>query len=226
MKSAILSLSGGLDSTTLLAQLKDAGYKISLVYFYYGSKHGKHEQAAAIEIASHYDLTLNQIDLSGAMIYTRSNLMLTGDDIPEGHYEADSMKLTVVPGRNLIFIAMLASLAESHNLEEVWLGVHAGDHAIYPDCRPEFLNAARSAIQFSSDNKVDLVTPHRYNHKADLVKIGLSLGAPYHLTRTCYKNQLIACGRCGSCQERLEAFKLNNAEDPIDYETRVILPKV
>lgn len=223
----LVSLSGGMDSATALAAvLQDTpAMDVACVSFYYGSKHNKYEQASAREFARQYGVVYQVIDISTAMKDFNSNLLLSGGPIPEGHYQAESMKQTVVPGRNLIFLSILAGLAQSHNFGRVVLAVHAGDHAIYPDCRPAFFVNARKTIWVSSDNQVDLVCPFLHISKAAILRRGLQMNVSYQHTRTCYKDQDIACGVCGSCQERLEAFELNGAVDPLEYESRTLLPK-
>ncbi len=225
MTKIIVSLSGGMDSGTLLAVAKSKGHEINAVGFRYGSKHEQWETQAAVSIVHHYSVHSRQIDLSPVMEGFRSNLMRDGGDIPEGHYEAESMKLTVVPGRNLIFASVLTGIAWSVGASEVWLGIHAGDHAIYPDCRPQWFEAMKKAVELGSDHLVTLKAPFLYVNKAEILCQGLKLGVPYQLTRTCYKDQLTACGRCGSCQERLASFRANGVEDPLPYESRGIVIK-
>jgi len=224
---AIVSLSGGLDSTVLLAQvLRDIRPNdLMAVAFYYGSKHNQYENQAASQIAGYYEVSFRLIDLSGVMAGFRSDLLLSGGDIPEGHYEAESMRQTVVPCRNLIFASVLAGLAESVGAATMYLGVHAGDHFIYPDCRPRFIDAAREAIAAATDGKVSLRVPFLQLTKDDIVREGLLLNVPFALTRTCYKAQPLACGKCGSCQERLTAFAANNTEDPLSYLSCELLSK-
>lgn len=225
MKNLLVSLSGGMDSTTVLSRaLEEPDVEVQAVGFTYGSKHNKYENEAARNVAAHYGLSYDVLDLSNVSQYLESNLLKSGGDIPEGHYESASMSQTVVPGRNIIFASILAGIAWSRDCDEVWLGIHAGDHAIYPDCRPEFFYAMRRAIEFGTDGCVYLEAPFLHSKKQHIIQRGLQLGTPYHLTRTCYKEQPIACGKCGSCQERLEGFKANGIEDPIDYESREILP--
>jgi 7-cyano-7-deazaguanine synthase len=221
----ILSLSGGLDSTVLLAHAISVGFHVGVVNFSYGSKHNRWENDAACKVADHYKVPFHFVNLDVAMAGFKSDLLKSGGPIPEGHYEAESMKNTVVPCRNMIFASLLAGLAESRGACQVWLGVHAGDHAIYPDCRPEFVTAMSRAVDYATDGKINLIAPFLRLTKKDIVAHGLNFKAPLHLTRTCYKNQPVACGKCGSCQERLEAFKINGVEDPIEYESREILPK-
>lgn len=227
MRKALVSLSGGMDSAVLLALAIEryGSDQVGAISFTYGSKHNQYENEAARQLVQHYHIGGYQlIDLSPIMRNFRSDLMLSGDAIPDGHYEAASMSRTVVPGRNLIFISVLTGLAWSEKYEEVWIGAHAGDHFIYPDCRPDFLAAAARAVNLGSDGRVSLRFPFQCDSKTDLVRIGLRLGVPFGLTRTCYKHQEIACGKCGSCNERREAFQLNEATDPIPYETTDPIP--
>lgn len=224
---AIVALSGGMDSLTVLATAIEGGAKCSAIGFCYGSKHNKYENAAAEQIAKHYEVPYQLVDLTQLMSNIQSDLLLSGGKIPEGHYEAESMKRTVVPGRNIIFSAILAGIAMSRNCKEIWLGVHAGDHHIYPDCRPGFVNHMRAAIANGTESVV-LKTPFLYFTKAEILSFGfekLSEPPPYHLSRTCYKDQELACGKCGSCQERLEAFEKVKRVDPLNYESRELLPR-
>lgn len=215
---AIISLSGGLDSTTLLSVLLSQNKEVKAIFFNYGSKHNPFELIQAHRIAEYYNIKLTEIDLRAAMQSFQSNLMEKGGDIPEGHYASESMKLTVVPARNIIFTSFLAGMAWSTEAQEVYLGIHAGDHAIYPDCRPSFYWAMKEAVDAGTDGKVSLHAPFLHLTKAEIVAQGLALNVPYAITRTCYKNQVLACGKCGSCVERLEAFALNNCKDPAEYE--------
>jgi len=218
MKS-LVSLSGGLDSSTLVGYLKHQTFDVQAIHFQYGSKHNKYELEAAKQINDFYKLPpLIIINLNEIFSNVSSNLLSSGGDIPEGHYASENMKLTVVPGRNLIFASILSSIAESNRIDVISLAVHQGDHAIYPDCRPDFINSLRKTIKFSTERRVTLFCPFINKTKTDIVTIGLKIGVPYNLTRTCYKDQENACGKCGACNERLESFKKNNFIDPISYE--------
>lgn len=226
MKKAIIGLSGGMDSATLLGLLVEQSYEVHCCIFYYGSKHNKYENQAARNIIDWYQrkqlpVYNYNIDISKVMEGFSSNLLLTGGEIPEGHYEENSMKKTVVPGRNLIFASIMSGLAESLGAQVIALGIHQGDHHIYPDCRTEFAKALDTTIYLSSDRQVEVVAPFIKDDKESILKKGhnLSIEIPYHLTRTCYKNQELSCGKCGSCQERLEAFRKIGKQDPIPYET-------
>lgn len=223
----VIGLSGGMDSATLLGYLLEQGSEqVHCCSFYYGSKHGQWELEAARNVVQFYQshnfpVQHHQIDISGAFNEFKSNLLLSGEEIPEGHYEHESMTKTVVPGRNLILASIMAGLAESVGASVVALGVHSGDHHIYPDCRPRFIRYLDSVIGASSDGKVIVRAPFLDLDKTEILKIGFTkvrVLVPYHLTRTCYKNQAPSCGRCGSCSERLEAFANIGMKDLIEYE--------
>lgn len=222
-KKIIIGLSGGMDSTTLLGLLLQQGYEAHCCQFQYGSKHNRWERLASERVIQHYQrlgfpVYTYQISLVDSFRSFQSNLLKTGGAIPEGHYEAESMKQTVVPGRNLIMSSVMAGLAESIGAEAIALGVHQGDHHIYPDCRAEFIKVLDAAIYLSSDRKVSVLAPLLNDNKTSIITKGTLIDVPYSLTRTCYKDQEMSCGRCGSCQERLEAFKNLNMIDPIPYE--------
>lgn len=224
-KKTVIGLSGGMDSATLLGLLLEQGHDVHCCTFYYGSKHNKWENRAAEDLIDFYQahnlpIVGHVMDISSIMRGFRSNLLLEGGEIPEGHYEEESMRLTVVPGRNLIFASIMAGLAESIGAETITLGIHQGDHHIYPDCRKEFAKALDTTIFLSSDRRVEVITPLIKYNKISILNKGLQCSppVPYELTRTCYKDQPISCGKCGSCRERLEAFEVLGLEDPIQYE--------
>jgi len=214
----VQALSGGLDSTTVLGYLLDQGHDVHCLNFTYGSKHNQYECASAKLVAEYYMVQYKLIDLSEAFKDFKSNLLKSGGEIPEGHYEDESMKLTVVPGRNTIFAAILMGYAESIDASGIALGVHLGDHAVYPDTRKEYIKALDSLVYLASDRKVEVITPFINTNKTGIVKEGLKLKVPYELTRTCYKDQPHSCKKCSSCFERLEAFNANNTFDPIIYQ--------
>lgn len=222
----VIGLSGGMDSATLLGLLLAQGAEVHCCSFSYGSKHNHWEEQAAKSIIFYYSswfrvyLYHYSFNLSNVFTHFKSNLLLSGGEIPEGHYDNDTMKKTVVPGRNTIFSSIMMGLAESIEADYIGLGVHSGDHHIYPDCRKEYIKSLDTTLYLASDRKVQVITPLIDDDKASILFKGFKLDppVPYHLTRTCYKDQLLACGKCGSCRERLEAFSKVGIKDPIQYE--------
>ena len=221
----VLGLSGGMDSATLLGYYLERGAKVYCCMFSYGSKHNPYENAAAWQVIAYYRkhgfiVAHSVFDLAPAMLGFRSALMENGPAIPEGHYAAESMRQTVVPGRNLIMASVMAGFAESIGAGVIALGVHSGDHHIYPDCRPEFIEALKTTVECSSARAVMVQAPFSHDDKESILRRGFSYAVPvpYELTRTCYKAQELSCGKCGSCTERLEAFEALGRMDPIPYE--------
>ena len=218
MKTLIV-LSGGMDSTTALAWAKAEGHKIvGAVNFQYGSKHNSKEFFAARKIADHYGVELTYCDLDFVRQFFKSDLLKTGGEVPEGHYADESMKRTVVPFRNGIMLSIAAGFAESIGADAVVLGNHFGDHAIYPDCRKEFIEPMAQAIELGTYAKIKLLSPFASMGKHDIANLGWKLGVPYELTWSCYKGQEKHCGKCGTCVERKEAFQLSGVIDPTEYE--------
>jgi len=218
MSNIVMSLSGGMDSTTMLGYYLDKGDKVLCVHFQYGSKHNEYELKAVKEVTEYYSVPLKIINMHEAFSNMTSNLMLSGGEIPEGHYEDITMKKTVIPGRNTIFASVLMGIAESIGADTIALGLHQGDHAIYPDCRKEYTKALDALVYLASDRKIEVEAPFLSTDKTGICTVGLKIDVPYQLTRTCYKDQPISCGKCGACQERLIAFELNKRIDPISYE--------
>lgn len=205
MKDTILVLSGGMDSTTLLYDRKD---EIALaVTFNYGSRHNAREIECARKNCEILGVEHIVIPLSFMGQYFKSSLLIGGEEIPEGHYADENMKSTVVPFRNGIMLAVAAGLAESRGLKRVMLANHGGDHAIYPDCRPGFVDAMSRAIQEGTYDKIIIDAPYTNITKSDIARIGKRLGMDYSLTYSCYKGGEKHCGKCGTCVERMEALR-------------------
>ena len=210
---AVLIYSGGLDSTTLLYEYRD---RIALaVTFDYGSKHNAREIACAEENCRRLGIRHLVIPLGFIGRYFKSDLLLSGGEIPEGSYADENMKSTVVPFRNGIMLAVAAGLAESYGLDAVMLANHSGDHAIYPDCRPEFVDAFAQAVKAGTYNGVQVLSPYCNITKREIALRGKALGVDYALTYSCYKGGEKHCGRCGTCVERKEALE---GFDPTPYE--------
>lgn len=215
MKDSLLVLSGGLDSTTMLYDYADS---ITLaVTFQYGSNHNKREAAFAKYHCEQLGIEHIEIDLAFMGKYFKSSLLEGADAIPEGNYDEENMKSTVVPFRNGIMLSVAAGLAESRGLKKVMMANHSGDHTIYPDCRPEFAEAMGQAINLGTYIGVELVAPYTMLSKSDIVRRGVELGIDYTKTYSCYKGGEVHCGVCGTCRERKEAFALAGVEDKTKY---------
>ena len=215
MKDSLLVLSGGLDSTTMLYDYADS---IALaVTFQYGSNHNKREAAFAKYHCEQLGIEHIEIDLAFMGKYFRSSLLEGADAIPEGNYDEENMKSTVVPFRNGIMLSVAAGLAESRRLKKVMMANHSGDHTIYPDCRPEFAEAMGQAINLGTYIGVELVAPYTMLSKSDIVRRGAELGIDYTKTYSCYKGGEVHCGVCGTCRERKEAFALAGVKDKTKY---------
>lgn len=222
----VLGLSGGLDSTVLLGHFLHQGDSVLCCVFDYGSTHGPHEQKAALAVADYYSshfpgkVDVRFIEMGSVFSMSSSALLAAnGQDIPEGEYNKDNMKRTVVPGRNLIFASVMAGIAESVGARAIALGIHSGDHDLYPDCTVQFAKALDTTIYLSSGGKVSVEAPFVHLTKADIVLKGhnFKFPAPFHLTRSCYQSSDKACGKCGTCRERLHAFRSLGLHDPVPY---------
>ena len=215
MKDSLLVLSGGLDSTTMLYDYADS---ITLaVTFQYGSNHNKREAAFAKYHCEQLGIEHIEIDLAFMGKYFKSSLLEGADAIPEGNYDEENMKSTVVPFRNGIMLSVAAGLAESRGLKKVMMANHSGDPTIYPDCRPEFAEAMGQGINLGTYIGVELVAPYTMLSKSDIVRRGVELGIDYTKTYSCYKGGEVHCGVCGTCRERKEAFALAGVEDKTKY---------
>lgn len=216
MKDSIIIVSGGLDSITLLY---DKAETIALaVSFDYGQNHASRELLFAALHCQRLGIRHIIIPLQFMQQYFKSSLLEGSDKIPEGHYEEENMKSTVVPFRNGIMLAIAAGIAESHNLNRIYIANHGGDHTIYPDCRPEFIKAMTAATQAGTFNNTRIEAAFTNITKADIVRIGIKLGINYAETWSCYKGGDCHCGKCGTCIERKEAFREAGLTDPTKYE--------
>ncbi len=217
MKTIVIC-SGGLDSVTLAHKVAVENELIGLVSFDYGQRHKK-EIEYAQKCAGRLGVIHHLIDIShiGAML---GGSALTDDiAVPDGHYAEETMKITVVPNRNAIMLAIAYGIASANGADAVAAAVHGGDHFIYPDCRPAFIEAFQTMQNYALDGQsnIKLYTPFVMISKADIVSIGGNLGVPFEKTWSCYKGEAIHCGRCGTCVERIEAFDIAQVVDPTEY---------
>ena len=216
MKNSVIIVSGGMDSITLLYDHKD---EIALgISFDYGSNHNAREIPFAKMHCERLGIKHITINLDFMHQYFKSSLLDGAKAIPEGHYADDNMKSTVVPFRNGIMLSIAIGIAESNNLDQVFIANHGGDHTIYPDCRPEFINAIDAAATAGTYNNVKVVAPYTKITKSDIARIGKKLGIDYTETWSCYKGGEVHCGKCGTCVERKEALAEAGIEDKTIYE--------
>lgn len=215
-KDSVLILSGGLDSVTLLYDKQE---RIALaVTFDYGSKHNACEIPFARLHCERLDIRHIVIPLDFMTRYFSSSLLKGGEEIPEGHYADENMKSTVVPFRNGIMLSIAVGIAESNGLKYVMMANHAGDHTIYPDCTPQFVEAFDQAATAGTYVRVGLCSPYTHLTKADIARRGKALGIDYSETWSCYKGGKNHCGKCGTCVERKEALAEAGIEDTTVYD--------
>lgn len=215
-KNSVIIVSGGMDSITLLYDHKD---EIALgISFDYGSNHNAREIPFAKMHCERLGIKHITINLDFMHQYFKSSLLDGADAIPEGHYADDNMKSTVVPFRNGIMLSIAIGIAESNNLDQVFIANHGGDHTIYPDCRPEFIKAIDSTANAGTYNNVKVIAPYTQITKSDIARIGKKLGIDYTETWSCYKGGEKHCGKCGTCVERKEALAEAGIEDCTIYE--------
>ncbi len=216
MKDSLMVVSGGMDSTTMLYEYAD---RIALaVTFNYGSNHNAREIECARYNCERLGIELVVVDMPFIGQLFDSSLLSGADAIPEGNYDDENMRSTVVPFRNGIMLAVAAGLAESRGLRHLMMANHGGDHAIYPDCRQGFVDAMSAAISQGTYEHIDIFAPYTNITKTDIARRGAALGIDYAHTYSCYKGGAVHCGRCGTCTERRQAFIEAGIPDPTQYE--------
>lgn len=223
MSKAVVLLSGGLDSTTTLAQAIADGNEVTALSFRYGQRHSK-ELVSASNVAKHYGIRHVIVDMDLSMF--RSALTMKDIDVPENRDESQmgsDIPVTYVPARNIIMMSVAAGLCESVDADKIYIGANVVDYSGYPDCRPEFFEAFEKMINVGTKAGVEghpirIETPILHCSKADIVRLGKKLGAPLHLTWSCYEGGEKACGKCDSCQLRLKGFEEAGYKDEIEYE--------
>lgn len=218
MKDSVIIVSGGMDSITMLYEYKD---RIKLaISFDYGSNHNAREIPFAKLHCDRLGIRHIVLSLDFMRQYFKSSLLEGAESIPEGSYDEDNMKSTVVPFRNGIMLSIAIGIAESHHLKCVMMANHGGDHTIYPDCRPEFVHAMSDAAVAGTFVGVELWAPYTDLTKAEIAQHGKSLGVDYAETWSCYKGLEHHCGNCGTCLERKNALREAGIEDRTLYEDK------
>ncbi|SBS31504.1 7-cyano-7-deazaguanine synthase [Marinomonas aquimarina] len=214
---AVVVYSGGMDSYTVLHTALAEGKEVYALSFNYGQRHSKELDVAAAVCAKH-GIPHKIVDISAINDLMAGSSLTSDIEIPEGHYAEDSMKNTVVPNRNMVLLSMAIAYAVSLEAPEVYYGAHSGDHHIYPDCRPEFVHAMNAVSKIANYEPVEIVTPFLNSSKGEILAAGLAMNLDYGNTWTCYNGREHACGKCGACNERLEAFAEQGITDPLTYE--------
>jgi 7-cyano-7-deazaguanine synthase len=223
MKVVVLC-SGGMDSVTALHWARREHDVRAVVSFDYGAKHNHRELPFAAERAAAMNARHEVIRLDFVDRLFASDLLKSGGAVPEGHYEAANMKQTVVPFRNAIMLSIATGFAESIEADGLVIAAHGGDHAIYPDCREDFMKAMGSAMRLGTYAGVQLLRPFIALNKSAIAGLGAKLGVDFARTWSCYKGGDIHCGRCGTCVERREAFAQAGIADPTAYASTEPLP--
>lgn len=223
-KKVVVLVSGGMDSVAALYQAHTEHTVVGAVSFDYGSKHNHKEIPFAAWHCRQLSIPHRAISLDFVGQLFKSDLLKSGGAIPDGHYEQQNMKQTVVPFRNGIMLAIAGGYAESIEAQDLVIAAHSGDHAIYPDCREDFMKAMGDAIRLGTYAAVEILRPFIHNTKAEIARRGHELGVDFAQTWSCYKGGDVHCGTCGTCVERREAFQLAGLSDPTVYASTSPLP--
>jgi 7-cyano-7-deazaguanine synthase len=223
MIKTVAIVSGGMDSIALVHHLVDQGHVVDVISFDYGQRHRK-ELNFAEDCANRLNLAWHLVDLSNLTdLLATSALTNSVMEVPDGHYAEDTMRITVVPNRNAIMLNIAAGLAVSIGAKHIATGVHAGDHYIYPDCRPQFIDATERMLKIANEGFINpdfsMLAPFVNSTKADIARLGDRLNVPWESTWSCYKGNEIHCGACGTCFERREAFAEAGINDPTIYSS-------
>lgn len=218
-EKTIVICSGGVDSTTLAYyEKKIAGLDIHLLAFNYNQRHSI-ELDNIPDISRALGVTYSIVDISSVGKSLKSALTTADIDVPVGEYTAETLQITVVPNRNAIMLSIACGMAISMGVKYVSIGVHSGDHAVYPDCRPEFIYSFQKMASIAAEtlSEITVRAPFIHDSKNRIVEIGKVLQVPYELTWSCYNGVKPACGHCSTCVERRKAFLDAELVDPIEY---------
>ncbi|MFC1461575.1 7-cyano-7-deazaguanine synthase QueC [Verrucomicrobiota bacterium] len=218
-KKVLVLVSGGMDSTVALYDAVQKFEVVAGLSFDYGSRHNHREIPFAGEHCEKLSIPHNVINLDFIRDLFVSDLLESGGEIPDGNYEEPTMKQTVVPFRNGIMLSIGAGLADSLQAEGVVIAAHAGDHALYPDCREDFMKSMENAVRLGTYAQIEVIRPFIAMTKAQIAARGQELGVDFSRTWSCYKGGDIHCGKCGTCMERRQAFAVSGVADPTEYES-------
>ncbi|NWN81993.1 MAG: 7-cyano-7-deazaguanine synthase QueC [Halomonas sp.] len=218
--ATVVIYSGGMDSYTVLHRALREGREVHALSFDYGQRHARELDQAA-KVCRQLGIPHQVVDIRAIHgLIDNSALTDANRDMPEGDYAEDNLAATLVPNRNMILLSLAIAKAVNIGAGRVDYGAHGGDHVLYPDCRPAFVDAMNAVAGIANFEAVDIHTPYLRASKAEILADGLAMGLDYADTWTCYRGEALACGRCGSCLERLAAFAANQATDPLAYAGR------
>jgi 7-cyano-7-deazaguanine synthase len=224
-ESVVVLLSGGMDSVAAFYEAMSQHKVVAAISFDYGAKHNHKELPFAAYHCRKFNIEHRVIPLTFVGELFKSDLLKSGGAIPDGHYEEQTMKSTVVPFRNGIMLSIAAGFAESKDATGLVIAAHAGDHAIYPDCREDFMKAMADAVRLGTYKGIKLLRPFITMTKSDIASRGQALGVDFARTWSCYKGGTLHCGTCGTCVERREAFMVAGVADPTIYSSKDPLPR-
>ncbi|MGQ4877069.1 7-cyano-7-deazaguanine synthase QueC [Billgrantia sp. LNSP4103-1] len=220
-RATVVIYSGGMDSFTVLHRALRLGLEVNALSFDYGQRHARELDVAA-RVCRQLGVPHQVVDIRAIHgLIDASALTDTSRDIPEGDYGEENLAATVVPNRNMILLSLAIAKAVNVGAGRVDYGAHGGDHVLYPDCRPAFVEAMNTVAGIANFSPVEIHAPYLRSTKAEILSDGLAMGLDYADTWTCYRGEALACGRCGSCRERLAAFDANDVRDPLDYSQRL-----
>ena len=215
--ATVVIYSGGMDSYTVLHRALSEGLEVHALSFDYGQRHARELEVAA-RVCHDLGVPHQVVDIR-AIHGLIDNSALTDADraLPDGDYGEENLAATVVPNRNMILLSLAIAKAVNIGAGRVAYGAHGGDHVLYPDCRPAFVEAMNTVAGIANFEAVEIHTPYLHASKAEILADGLAMGLDYADTWTCYRGDELACGRCGSCRERLAAFATHGVDDPLPY---------
>ncbi|WP_148253877.1 7-cyano-7-deazaguanine synthase QueC [Aidingimonas lacisalsi] len=214
---AVVIYSGGMDSFTVLHHAIRMGERVHALSFDYGQRHGRELDIAARQ-CQRLGIPHRIVDIRAIHgLIDQSALTDAGRALPCGDYDSETMAATVVPNRNMILLSLAIANAVNIGAARVFYGAHGGDHVLYPDCRPEFVQRMNDVAAIANFDAVEIIAPYLDKTKAEILADGVTMGLDYRSTWTCYLGEELACGECGSCRERLAAFHSNGLVDPLPY---------
>jgi 7-cyano-7-deazaguanine synthase len=217
---AVVIYSGGMDSYTVLHRARREGYELHALSFNYGQRHAR-ELDTAKQVCAELGIAHQIVDIRAIHgLIDSSALTDASQALPGGDYDADNLSATVVPNRNMILLSLAIAQAVNIGAERVFYGAHGGDHVLYPDCRPEFVEKMNDVAAIANFSPVAIEAPYLHKGKDEILADGLAMGLDYANTWTCYLGETLACGECGSCRERLAAFAHHGLSDPLGYSSQ------